>query len=184
MRTNLIRFFMFLMITSIAIPAAIPTAAAPGSKSTAATYADASAQYAPTAMECSMLSKINAYRKSKGLKALKLSKSLGAAAKNHSNEMASYNYASHTLLNGVTWSQNITNFGYPTNTFRGENIAAGNSGAIATLDQWKNSPSHNATMLNSNYTVIGIGRAVNSSSDNRWYWTTTFGGTVDRTVSC
>ncbi len=131
-----------------------------------------------------MLAKINAYRTSSGKTALKLSRALGAAARHHSNEMAVNDYASHTLLNDVTWSQNITNYGYPTNTYRGENIAAGNSGASDTFAQWKRSPSHNATMLSGDYKVIGIGRAVQRDSTYRWYWTATFGGTVDRTVSC
>ena len=34
-------------------------------------------------------------------------------------------------------------------------------------------------MLNSNFVVIGIGRAFNASSRYRWYWTTDFGGFDD-----
>ncbi|MEA2512697.1 MAG: hypothetical protein QOJ59_2184 [Thermomicrobiales bacterium] len=131
-----------------------------------------------------MLAKINAYRKSKGKSALALSRTLGAAADHHSREMASKNYFSHTLRGGVTWSQNITNHGYPKNTYRAENIAAGNSDAAKTFTQWKNSSGHNKNMLSSDYKAIGIGRAGSSGSDYKWYWTTTFGSTVDSKVAC
>ena len=39
-------------------------------------------------------------------------------------------------------------------------------------------------MLNPNYKVIGIGRAYSASSAYRNYWTTDFGGYVDRTIPC
>jgi uncharacterized protein YkwD len=185
MRMRIVRLLLLLLVGSIVAPAALPVAAAPGSGSTSATVAEISAsQYTPDDRECAMLAKINAYRKSKGKSALKLSRTLGAAAEHHSKEMATKNYASHTLLGGVSWSQNMTNHGYPTNTYRGENIAAGNSAVADTLAQWKNSPGHNETMLSSDYKAIGIGFASNSKSDYRWYWTATFGSSTDRTVAC
>ena len=41
----------------------------------------------------------------------------------------------------------------------GENIAAGNSDAEATFNQWRNSSGHNANMLGDRYEVVGLGRA-------------------------
>jgi uncharacterized protein YkwD len=84
----------------------------------------------------------------------------------------------------VTWSQNIKNHGYTYNTYRGENIAAGNSTALNTFNQWKKSPSHLSIMLSSNFKAIGIGRAYKSTSTYKWYWTADFGGYVDAAVSC
>src|SRR6187431_1986706 len=77
------------------------------------------------AEEAAFLGLINQYRAQNGLGALQLSGKLSAAANFHSWEMAEYNYFNHTLRNGVTWSQNIANFGYTANTYRAENIAAG-----------------------------------------------------------
>ena len=53
----------------------------------------------------------------------------------------------------------MTKHGYTYNTYRGENIAAGNASASATFTQWRNSPTHNTNMLNANFRAIGIGRA-------------------------
>ncbi len=184
MRQKLLRG-LFLLVAGLLVLPAIPAAAAPGAKPAANTSASITAsQYLPDAQECAMLSLINTYRKANGKGTLAFSRTLAAAADHHSRQMASNNYFSHTLLNGVTWSQNITNHGYPTNTYRAENIAAGNSDAAATFTQWKNSPGHNANMLSSNYKAIGIGRSGGSATTYKWYWTTTFGSAVDGTLTC
>src|SRR5438067_700247 len=71
---------------------------------------------------------------------------------------------------------NAEDFGYALTGSAGENIAAGYAGAQDTFTQWKNSPGHNANMLNGSYRVIGIGRAYVKGSPYGWYWTTDFGG--------
>ena len=129
--------------------------------------------------EWAMLSLINAYRAAHGLGALSLSQTLSDAAEYHSADMATKDYFSHTLADGTSWSQNMTDFGYGYQTYRAENIAAGNVGAEATFEQWRNSPGHNANMLSSNLTAIGIGRSTSDGSTYGTYWTTTFGGVVD-----
>ena len=58
-----------------------------------------------------------------------------------------------------------------------ENIAAGNSGAAGTFNQWRNSAGHNANMLG-NYSIIGIGRATGGGTYGS-YWTTVFGSTSE-----
>jgi len=67
--------------------------------------------------------------------------------------------------------------GYSYNTVMGENIAAGYATAQAVFTGWKNSPGHNANMLNGSYRVIGIGLVTGGSYGE--YWTTDFGGYVD-----
>jgi uncharacterized protein YkwD len=140
--------------------------------------------YCPDAEERAFLTLINDYRRQNGFPALTLVRALGGAAEHHSVDMATYNYFSHTLKNGTTWSQNLKDHGYSYNTYRGENIAAGNSSALSTFNQWKNSSAHRANMLNKNFKAIGIGRAYKSTSTYKWYWTTTFGGYVSTGVSC
>jgi uncharacterized protein YkwD len=49
-------------------------------------------------------------------------------------------------------------FGYNYNTWKGENLAAGVDSAQGAFDLWKNSPGHNANMLNANFKVVGIAR--------------------------
>lgn len=127
---------------------------------------------------------INEHRAAHGLPPLALSQSLTRSAAWKSNDMAQNNYFAHDDITiGRSWSQRIRDCGYTANTYLGENIAAGNSSAAATFQQWRNSPGHNANMLSANYSAIGIGRAYDASSQYGWYWTTNFGGVVDEVVS-
>jgi uncharacterized protein YkwD len=122
---------------------------------------------------------INNYRAQRGLKPLLVSRSLSADSDWHTYDMASKNYFSHTDSLGRDPFRRMAAFGYSYYTYKGENIAAGNSTAQGTFDQWRVSSGHNANMLNANYKVIGIGRNYGSTARYRWYWNTTFGGVVD-----
>lgn len=51
-----------------------------------------------------------------------------------------------------------------------ENIAAGHSTAAETFEQWKNSPSHWAAIMNPNYTHLGVAVAFEENSTYRHYW--------------
>lgn len=126
--------------------------------------------------EREFLNLINEYRRQNGLGPLQVSRSLTEASRWLSRDMANNNYFSHTDRLGRNPFQRMSDFGYNFNTFRGENIAAGNADARATFEQWRNSPGHNANMLNPNFRVIGIGRANNNNNRFRWLWTTKFGG--------
>ena len=112
------------------------------------------------------------------------SRSLGAAADNHSNYMAKTDDVDHSLQGGLSWSQNIYNYGYPTGQGIGENVLAGRKSASGALALWKTSPGHNANMLNPKWKTIGVGRAVNIDGRYDYYWTTTFGTTSHRTIYC
>jgi uncharacterized protein YkwD len=133
--------------------------------------------------EAALCRLVNEYRAQNGLPPLLRSTSLTNAARWHSADMAQRNYFSHTDSLGRDPYQRMTAFGYPYGT-RGENIAAGNSTAAATLTQWKNSPEHRNNLLSPSYTVMGIGRGNQATSQYRWYWTHTFGGTNDGGTPC
>lgn len=177
-----------LLLSPIAalVGRSVPSALAAPRSGTAELHAaeTTTSGYCPAGEELVFLGLINSYRKSKGLSSLRLSRTLGAAAEHHSQDMARYNYFGHTLANGRTWSSNITAHGYSASSTIGENIAAGNRTASATFTQWRNSPGHNANMLNPKYRAIGIGRASSSSSKYGYYWTTTFGGAFDASPTC
>ena len=145
----------------------------------------ASASYCATPEDIAILNDVNQHREENGVPPLTLVTTLGEAADYHSQDMATNNHFDHVLYDGTGWSQNIRNFGYDQNTWRGENIAAGNSDPHATYLQWLNSPGHNANMLSPNFTAIGIGHADVPSSQWGNYWTQTFGGYVDTpAVAC
>jgi uncharacterized protein YkwD len=136
------------------------------------------------AEEKAFCTQINQYRAQNGKSALQVSVSLTNASKWMSNDLATKNYFSHTDSLGRTFSTRLGAFGYTYSTYKGENIAAGNATAVKTFAQWKASSGHNTNMLNANYKVIGIGRGYSATSTYKWYWTTDFGGYVDRTIPC
>lgn len=117
---------------------------------------------------------INQYRTQHGLTQLEISVELTRASDWLSVDMASHNYFSHSDRYGRTFSQRVNEFMETSGRTMGENIAAGNESAQATFEQWKNSPGHNANMLNSKFLKIGIARAYLEGSTYRWYWTTDF----------
>ncbi|HEV2529906.1 MAG TPA: CAP domain-containing protein [Thermomicrobiales bacterium] len=132
-----------------------------------------------TAEEMEVLRLVNQRRADYGLPPLILSATLTAAARYHSADMGQNDYFDHTLYDGTPWSQNIRNHGYTYDTWRGENIAAGNSDAASTFMQWVNSPTHDANMLSASFVAIGIGHVATPGSSWTNYWTQTFGGYAD-----
>lgn len=132
--------------------------------------------------QLAFLTLINNYRAQNGAGPLQVSATLQASSQWMSTDLATNGYFSHTDTLGRDAFTRMAAFGYGYNTYKGENIAGGNSTAQATFSQWQNSDGHRANMLNSAYTVIGIGRAYNPSSPYRWYWTTDFGGYTDQTI--
>lgn len=175
-----------LIASSLLLSATVASAAMLGSGlATRVAGVSAASAYCATADDIAILNYVNQHRAENGLPPLVLSADLGTAADYHSEDMATNNYFSHVLSDGTTWSENIQSYGYDQNTWRGENIAAGNSDPYQTYLQWLNSPGHNANMLNPNFQAIGIGMAENPSSDWDYYWTQTFGGYVDTpAVAC
>jgi uncharacterized protein YkwD len=127
--------------------------------------------------ELAFYNQINEYRVASGLQPLVLSTKLTAASASWSRFMAAENVFYHD----PSWVTRIRNTGYSASTSLGENIYMGTnyygSSNYAFLG-WKNSPGHNANMLNANFRAIGIGKAY-SSARNAYYWTTDFGGLND-----
>lgn len=158
--------FVFLLITSALIFSPAPARAATPSLD--------SEQWA-------FLTAINNFRAQNGVGPLQVSATLQTASQWMSDDLAAKSYFSHTDSLGRDAGTRLAAFGYP--YYWGENIAAGNSTALATLDQWINSAGHRANMLNPLFKVIGIGRAYNPASPYRWYWTTDFGGTIDQVIT-
>jgi uncharacterized protein YkwD len=144
----------------------------------------AAALWTPTSTECAFLKLINDYRRANGVGPVYLSRSLSMAADNHSYYMSRTDDVDHTLAGGLTWSQNILNYGYPEGYGMGENVLAGRSSAGGALNLWISSPPHNANMLNRSWKAIGIGREVNTNGKYDYYWTTTFGTVKHRTFEC
>jgi uncharacterized protein YkwD len=75
---------------------------------------------------------------------------------NHSKEMQEENYFSHTSPVSGDLSERLSKGGVDF-TQAGENIAANYIDGIAAVEGWLNSKGHRDTMLNENYTHLGVG---------------------------
>jgi uncharacterized protein YkwD len=129
----------------------------------------------PDSEEQACLTLINNHRAANGRPALTMQNQLGEAAELHSQDMAANQFLGHTGSDGSNPGQRITRTGYDWTAW-GENVYwnSGNGSASAAVDWWKNSAGHNANMLGTTFTEIGVGRAQRSANGS-WYWTTTFG---------
>ncbi|MNJ64681.1 Cysteine-rich secretory protein family protein [compost metagenome] len=99
---------------------------------------------------------VNVERKNAGLKPLVVHTNLSKMAKDKAIDMYNNKYFSHTS----------PKFGSPfdmmdayniTYRYAGENIAKGQKTASDVVTAWMNSPGHKANILNSKYTLIGVG---------------------------
>lgn len=132
------------------------------------------AGYRADSQECAVLEQINRYRASRNQGKLQLSKSLGAAAADHSADQARQKKMYHSNL-----SQLVSKHGYDGTAF-GENVAAGYTSGKAVFSGWQKSAGHNRNMLDGQWKAVGIARDKNGT----WYWTAIFGNEVDKTAKC
>lgn len=122
------------------------------------------------AAEQELLRLINEFRAQNGVAPLKPSPNLSRAAAWMSEDgqrMGGFiTNPPHRDSLGRMPSDRAADCGYPGGA--GENLAWGYSSPAAVLAAWKQSPGHNANLLNGFYRVIGIGKAGS-------FWTLNFG---------
>lgn len=106
--------------------------------------------------------------------ALKRDTRLDTTAQAHSVDMATKNYFSHIGHDGRDPFKRMKDAGY---NYRAaaENIAAGNSTAAATVQQWIASPGHCANLMSKSYVDTGIGYGYSATAKYKHYWTQNFG---------
>lgn len=118
----------------------------------------------------------NQLRAEKGLPALKYNANLAAHAQRRAEEVVGRFDLNHYRPDGnITWNQGIVGNA-------GENLAGGDESAQKTvLQQWRNSPSHYANIINPIYTQIGVGLVYVTGSKYGYHWVQIFGD--DKTKS-
>ena len=132
------------------------------------------------------LSLINNYRTQNNLGTLTEDQNLTNSACWFAADMGAKNYfpSDHVDSLGRDMAIRLAAFGVSGGT-RGENIFYTTQGPDASyaFTAWRNSPGHNANMLDSAFTRIGIGRA---NYSGKWYWVTDFasGTTVNLNNQC
>jgi uncharacterized protein YkwD len=129
--------------------------------------------------EETLLDLINDHRADNGLSPLNISPTLTDVGAWMSQDMAEKDYFSHTDSLGRDPFQRMADFGYNYNTWKGENLAAGSDTPEMTFQLWRDSPGHNANMLNANFVVVGLAKAYDADSTYGWYWAAEFGGYDD-----
>jgi len=99
---------------------------------------------------------------------------LAEASRLHAEDMARYNYFSHSGRDGSDPAQRVERAGY---RFRstGENIAGGQMKPEDAVAGWIKSPEHCANLMNPGFTEMGAAFAINSRSEMGVYWTQAFG---------
>jgi uncharacterized protein YkwD len=132
------------------------------------------------AFEAQVAVQLNQQRAANGLPPLAVSPLLTQSAEWKSLHMAEYQYFDHSdpappvARDAGT---RISDCGYTFNTAIGENIAEGYPTVSQVVAGWMGSPEHRANILQSLFTVIGVGVARDSSGG--YWWTTDFGGVAD-----
>ncbi|AZK47262.1 CAP domain-containing protein [Paenibacillus lentus] len=120
-------------------------------KQMAAVYAKIQAENA-----AKVVALVNVERKNAGLKPLVVHTNLSKMAKDKAIDMYKNNYFSHSSPKygspfDMMDAYNITYL------YAGENIAKGQKTPSEVVSAWMNSPGHKANILNSKYTLIGVG---------------------------
>ena len=99
---------------------------------------------------------------------------LGQAAANHSQDMATHNFVNHYGSDGLSPFDRISNLGYNYRT-AGENIFAGGATVNSAMNAWLGSPGHCKNIMGQGYTELGGAMKQNSGSTYNYYWTVNFG---------
>jgi uncharacterized protein YkwD len=108
---------------------------------------------------------------------------LDAAATLHSTNMGLRNFFMHCDPDTrTTHSARMSAAGYVWNS-AGENIAAGNSTAAATMQQWMNSSGHRANILSTGYNELGVGYYFDGADSGSKRRSTANNCTVDTTIT-
>jgi uncharacterized protein YkwD len=123
------------------------------------------AQMSAGAANRATLCLLNRERRAHGLRALRLDRKLGRAARGHARDMVAKRYFAHDSRSGASFSTRIKRTGW-TRSRRswtvGENIGWG-GGSLATpasmVRGWMNSAGHRANILSRSFRLIGIGIA-------------------------
>jgi uncharacterized protein YkwD len=131
------------------------------STASARNYGPTSSSSSVSALEAAVLANVNQIRASHGLRALRLSNRLSAAADQQSEAMGAKGFFSHNSKDGTAFWKRIRRY-YTDRNYRywsvGENLLWSSPDLDATkaLDMWMKSPEHRANLLNKNWREIGL----------------------------
>jgi uncharacterized protein YkwD len=160
-----LRLLALLALACALVLVASPAASA-GARACASMKATP-AQVGSDQLAASTLCLLNAQRARYGLRPLRMSSQLSAAARRHAADMRRRHYFSHVSLDGTDFVKRIRRTGYLRRAgswYVGENLAwgagPGRSSPRGIVTAWMNSPPHRHNILDSRFREIGIGVAI------------------------
>jgi len=106
--------------------------------------------------------------------ALALDASLTRAALDHSKDMALHDEFDHRGHDGSTPALRVERAGFGAHRIVGENIAAGAMTAAEVTQGWLASPAHCENIMDSRFTLFGVGFAENLRTRSLVFWTQDF----------
>ena len=117
---------------------------------------------------------INAYRKEKGLRLLKLSPELTAAAKAHATDLSKWDRISHYGSDGSNPWDRVKRTGYKAR-LTAENVGTGQIDFNEVIKGWKDSPGHNKNLLMSDADHMGVALVQDPKTEFKSFWTLVIG---------
>jgi uncharacterized protein YkwD len=117
---------------------------------------------------------INAYRKEKGLKPLKLNTELSNAAKGHSKDLAKWDRISHYGSDGSNPWDRVKRSGFNAK-LAAENVGTGQVNIDEVFKGWQESPGHNKNLLLPDAEYMGIALVQEPKSEFKTFWTLVIG---------
>jgi uncharacterized protein YkwD len=113
---------------------------------------------------------LNAYRRQKGLKALKLQPALTEAARSHARDLAKWDRISHYGSDGSNPWDRVKRAGYSAR-LAAENVGTGQVTVEEVISGWKASPGHNKNLLLPEAEHMGIALVQDPKTEFKTFWT-------------
>jgi uncharacterized protein YkwD len=113
---------------------------------------------------------VNAYRREKGLRPLKLQPALTEAARAHSRDLAKWDRISHYGSDGSNPWDRVKRAGYNAR-LAAENVGTGQVTIEEVIKGWKASPGHNKNLLLPEAEHMGIALVQDSRTEFKTFWT-------------
>jgi uncharacterized protein YkwD len=120
---------------------------------------------------------INAYRKEKGLKPLKINAALTEAAKAHSRDLAKWDRISHYGSDGSNPWDRVKRAGYNAKV-AAENVGTGQTNLDEVIKGWQASPGHNKNLLLADVEHMGIALVTDPRTEFKTFWTLVVGSSL------
>lgn len=113
---------------------------------------------------------VNAYRRKKGLRPLKLQPALTEAARAHSRDLAKWDRISHFGSDGSNPWDRVKRSGYHAR-LAAENVGTGQATIEEVMKGWQASPGHNKNLLLPEAEHMGIALAHDPTTEFKTFWT-------------